>query len=147
MKWAWIESGAVRAICPGNPKDLYHPAVADLYTTQIPDDVEVNAKWVNGGWSNPLPPTPPEPPTPPAPQVSPVEFKLLFTSAERLAIRAARTAGDLVLEDWFGILDDPRLTVVDLGLKSTQDGVGYLVLQGILTTERAAAIISNTPPS
>lgn len=98
------------------------------------------------------------PPAPPAPepaaaerilQVSPPTFLLLFEPGERLAIRAARAyAGSdaaalkvkAVLEDWFAIIEDPRLQYVDLALPATQDGLDFLVTVGLLTAPRAAAI-------
>jgi hypothetical protein len=78
------------------------------------------------------------PSAPEAPKVSPVQFKLLFTSPERIAIKAST---DPVVQDFFDIVNDPRLTHVDLGLQSTQDALSYLVLQGLLTTERRAEIL------
>ena len=78
---------------------------------------------------------------PDATQVSPVQFKLLFTPAERVAIQAAR-ATDPVIEDFMAIVEDPRLTHVDLGLKSTREALAYLSAQGLITAERAQAILS-----
>jgi hypothetical protein len=76
------------------------------------------------------------PPSPP--KVSPVQFKLLFTSPERIAIKAST---DPVVQDFFDIVNDPRLTHVDLGLQSTQDALSYLVSVNLLTTERRAEIL------
>ena len=76
-----------------------------------------------------------------AAQVSPVQFKLLFTPAERVAIQAAR-ASDPVIEDFMAIVEDPRLTHVDLGLKSTREALAYLSAQGLITEERVPAILS-----
>lgn len=76
-----------------------------------------------------------------AAQVSPVQFKLLFTPAERVAIQAAR-ASDPVIEDFMAIVEDPRLTHVDLGLKSTREALAYLSAQGLITQERVQAILS-----
>lgn len=73
--------------------------------------------------------------------VSPVEFKLLFTSSERIAIAAAR-ADDLILNDFYSILDDPRLTKVDLSLSYTRQGIDYLVFKGLITEERKNQILS-----
>lgn len=73
--------------------------------------------------------------------VSPLQFKLCFTSEERLAIRAALES-DPVISDWFEIIEDPRLTQVDLSLQSTKDGIAYLVSKGILTEDRAAEILA-----
>jgi hypothetical protein len=75
----------------------------------------------------------------PPTRISPVEFKLCFTPQERIAIKAAR-ATDPVLEDAFDILDDPRLTFVDLTLASTQGLIDYCVAQGHVTDERAVQI-------
>lgn len=81
----------------------------------------------------------------PNPSVSPVQFKLLWTSAERISLRSLRTS-DVVLQDFFDIIEDPRLTAVDLYLQSTQDGVTYavnaLVTAGTIPAENAATRIS-----
>ena len=77
-------------------------------------------------------------------KVSPVEFMLLFTSPERIAIKAARQT-DPVIDDWLDIVQDPRLTHVDLGLKSTHDALDYLTAQGMLDAGRKDEIIANTP--
>lgn len=76
------------------------------------------------------------------PKVSPIEFKLLFTSGERIAIKSST---DPVVQDFYEITNDPRLTHVDLGIKSTQDAIAYLVHVGVLTQERADAIKSGEP--
>lgn len=81
--------------------------------------------------------------TQPATKVSPIQFKMLFTSAERVSIQPLKQTDDII-KDWFEILDDPRLTHVDLSLKSTQDGLSYLVALGIITEIRKQEIISNT---
>lgn len=101
-----------------------------------------------------LPITAPSPLTPP-------QFKLRFSSMERIGIRLARTwrAADaptsmtaaekasrtqiqLVLDDWFDILDDPRLKEVDLTLQSTIDSAQFLVAAGLLTEQRAVEILA-----
>ena len=70
-----------------------------------------------------------------------MEFKLLFTSSERIAIRSERNS-DPVIDDFFDIVDDQRLTHVDLGLKSTQDALAYLVTKKLLSDERKSQIIA-----
>ena len=79
------------------------------------------------------------------PALSVPSFKMCFTSNERLAIYALKDAGDLVITDWLSILDDPRCTIVDLGLSSTREAVQYLVdkVEGF-TSDRAAAVIKGT---
>jgi hypothetical protein len=145
MKKAWIENAVIRDICPGNPDELYHPDIAALYNTDVPDDAENGDGWVDGQLVKPVTPDPVEPPAPVVvpPKVSPVEFKLLFTPQERVAIKVAR-ASDPVIDDFYDIVEDPRLTQVDLGLQSTKDALGYLQLKGLLTAERVAAILTGT---
>lgn len=77
------------------------------------------------------------------PTVSPVEFKLLFTAAERVAIKTARGA-DPVIDDFFEIVEDPRLTHVDLGLQSTSDAIDYLIGKKLVSAERREAILSGS---
>ena len=156
MPHAWVQNNRIRDIAPGNPAELFHPDVAALYNTVVAGSVERGAKLVEGGWVNPPSPvfTPPTPVTPPAPVVSPVEFKLLFTSAERIAIKAFRagTAPETadaraVIDDWYEIVDDRRLTEVDLGLAGTIDGVNYLETLGLIGVGRAAEILAGQAPS
>lgn len=58
--------------------------------------------------------------------VTAVEFKLLFSSAERITLKKLR-ASDEVLEDFFDLIEDPQLSHVRLGLPSTQSAVAYCV--------------------
>lgn len=143
MRKAWIENDRIRDIAPGNPDELYHPEIATLYNTEVPDDAANGDGWIDGRLVKPEPPAPVEPtvPEPVYPKVSPVEFKLLFSSAERVAIKSAR-ATDPVIDDFMDIVEDPRLTHVDLGLKSTQDALSYMVSANLLTVERRAQILA-----
>ena len=123
------------------PAEQFHPSIAEQFEP-VPD--EVQAGWVrneDGEWEAPAPSPEPEPTPSEATKVSPVEFKLLFTSAERVAIKAAR-ATDPVIDDFYDIVEDPRLTFVDLGLRSTQDALSYMVAQGLLTDERRSEILA-----
>lgn len=62
MKYAWIHNGKVGDICQGgDPAEHYHPDVAKLYTTQVPDDAENGDGWVNGQVVKPVAPLPSEP--------------------------------------------------------------------------------------
>ena len=138
---AWIENAAVRDICHGNPDELYHPDIAKLYDTEVPEGTTQGATKINGAWTNPVVPEPgiPEPAPVIPPKVSPVEFKLLFTSGERIAIATARKTNP-VLEDAYDILEDPRLTYVDLSLASNQGLIDYITSLKLITPERAAVI-------
>lgn len=140
MKKAWVENTIIRDVCPGSPEELYHPDVAALYTSDVPDDAANGDTWDGVTLTKPevVIPTPVEPVVVP-PKLSPVQFKMCFTSQERIAIKALR-ATDPIIDDAFDILDDPRLTTVDLGLTSNQQLIDYLVGLGALTAERAAQI-------
>ena len=143
MSKAWIENAVIRDIAPGNPSDLYHPEIAKFYDTDVPDEAANGDGWVNGQLVKPPIPEPVEP-TPAEPtfaKVSPVEFKLLFTSAERVAIKAAR-ATDPVIDDFYDIVEDPRLTHVNLALTSVQQALAYMEHKGLLAEGRAAEIIT-----
>lgn len=140
MPMAWIKDDTVRDVAPGDPAELYHPDMAALFATEVPDGIVPGAVLVNGVWTNPTPPSEPsEPPAATYPKVSPVEFKLLFTSAERIAIKAST---DAVVLDFMEIVNDPRLTTVDLGLASTQQGVAYLASVGLIGEARVAEILA-----
>jgi len=143
MKKAWVENNRVRDIASGNPAGLFHPDIAAMYDTDVPDTTINGAERVDGEWVNPAPVVPPPPAPEPAvaPKVSPVEFMLLFTAAERVAIKAAR-ATNPVIDDFLDIVDDTRLTHVDLGLTSTQEAVGYLALEGLIAEARIPVILS-----
>lgn len=137
---AWIENNRIRDIAPSDPAALYTPDIAAFYDTDVPDDAANGDGWVGGELVKPEPPPPREPAAPEPLKVSPVEFMLLFTSPERVALKAAR-ATDPVIDDWLGIVQDPRLSIVDLGLKSTRDALDYAVGLGILTTARRDEIL------
>ncbi len=54
MKYAWIENGKIRDVAHSNPTEIYHPDVAALYTTQVPDDAVNGDGWVNGALVKPV---------------------------------------------------------------------------------------------
>lgn len=124
----------------------YHPDILAQFA-EVPSNTVVDATFDGESW------TPPPAIEPGASGyrllVSPVEFKMLFSPMERLAIRQAREyAGEdeeqktfaMLVDDWWSIVDDPRLTGVDLSLPQTQAGLDMLVPTGILTVERRAEI-------
>lgn len=136
---AWVKNGIIRDVCAGNPSELYHPDVALHYTEDVPDNACNGDAWDGVDLVKPEAPPLASPPSPP--QVTPVQFKLLFTPAERVAIKSARST-DAMIDDFYEIVEDPRLTMVDFGLQSTVDGVGYLVSKGLITEARKAEIIN-----
>jgi hypothetical protein len=60
---AWIENEKIRDIAQGDPLEIYHPDIVNLYTVEVPDDAVNGDGWVNGELVKPTPL--PEPPLPP----------------------------------------------------------------------------------
>ena len=71
------------------------------------------------------------------------DFMLLFTSQERIAIRASTNP---VAVDFLRIIDDPRLLVVDLNNPAVSGGLAYFVSIGLLTADRPAKILAGQIP-
>ena len=141
MKKAWVENGRIRDVASGDPEELYHPDVAKFYDILVPDEAENGDGWDGVTLTKPVipDPAPVEPPAPVPPKVSPVEFKLLFTAVERVAIKAST---DPIVQDFFSIVEDTRLTHVDLGLQSTQDALAYLETLELIAAGRKAEILT-----
>jgi len=140
MKYAWVQNNTVRDVCPGIPEQLYTQDIAALYTEQVPDDIVNGATFENGIWVNPKPIIPSASVVVP-PTVTVTKFKLLFTSAERVAISAAKSS-DPVIADFYSILDDYRTLEVNLALQTVQEMLGYLISKDLLTAERKDEILT-----
>lgn len=138
MKKAWIENGKVRDICNGDPSECFHPDIAIYYDTEVADDVAIGAELINGVWVNPEI-VQPETPTQTVEEVSPVEFKLLFTVHERIAIKNSQ---DEIVKDFMDIVNDPKLTKVVLTLQSTKDALNYMQTINLLEVGRVDEILS-----
>ena len=141
MKKAWIENAIIRDIANGNPADLFHPDIAVFFDTDVPDEAANGDGWVNGELIKPELVVAPVVLATVAARVSPVEFMLLFTSPERVAIKALRQT-DPIIDDFLDIIEDPRLTFVDLGLGSTVSAIDYLIYVGLVAPERKAEILT-----
>lgn len=140
MKKAWIENNKIRDIANGNPSELFHPDIAVNFNTDVPDDITVGAELVNNTWVNPAAVEATiEAVVVSVPLLSPVEFKMLFTSEERIAIKATT---DAVVQDFMELINDPRLTQVDRNLQSVKDAINYLEMIKIIGTGRAAEILA-----
>lgn len=128
MKKAWIESNVIRDVAQTDPFGLFHPDVAKFYDTDVPDNAENGDTFKNGVLTKRpvyVPPVVvPEPVAVVPPKVGPIAFKLLFTAPERITAKQLR-ASDLGMDDFWGLLDDPRTDVVDLSLASTQGAIEY----------------------
>lgn len=73
------------------------------------------------------------------------QFKLLFSSTERLAIKTIREGSSgqtkSILDDIFDILDDPATTVIDVQTQYVIDMVYFVRDLGVLTSARADEIL------
>lgn len=139
MKFARVIDNVAYDVRADSPEGFFHPDVAAQFS-EVPNTVQEG--WVKTGTKWAAPDAVPEP-APSAPayiQVSPVQFKLLFTPPERVAIQAAR-GEDAILDDFYTILDDPRLTHVDFAIQGNRNAIAYLALQGYITAERVEQII------
>lgn len=142
MKHARIVNSTAVDVRIESPEGCFTPDIVAQFV-EVPNEVE-NGWILSGGiWSAQVVTDPVEPPAPVVipTKVSPVEFMLLFKSPERIAIKAARPT-DPVIDDFMDIVDDTRLTHVDLALQSTKDALDYFVFKTILTPERKDQILS-----
>jgi hypothetical protein len=117
-----------------NPTESFHPEIASQFVS-VPDNVVAGWELVNGVWGEVaalevivVPPT-----------VSVIEYKMLFTSQERVA---TKNSADPVIVDLQELMNDPRTTNVDLSLKSISDALDYMTTLNILGAGRKAEILT-----
>jgi len=139
MKYARIVNGIAVDVRTESPGGCFTPDVVEEFVN-VPDNVEDH--WILTGtdWNAPVIPEPVVV-EPLIPIISPVEFKLLFTPQERLAIKVEQ-ANDAILDDLFSILDDPRLKEINLNLESNKAVMEYLQSKGLITADRKAEIMT-----
>jgi predicted membrane GTPase involved in stress response len=73
------------------------------------------------------------------PVVSAIQYKMLFTSAERIAAKAST---DPVIMDLQELLNDPRTNSIDLSLQSISDALDYMTYIGLIAIGRKAEILT-----
>lgn len=56
MKFAWIENNYIRDVAHADPSEIYHPDVAVLYDTEVPDNAENGDGWIDDELIKPEPP-------------------------------------------------------------------------------------------
>ena len=136
---AWIENSIIRDIAHTDPSEIYHPAIAKFYDTEVPDDAENGNTFIDGVLTKPIivKPTPIKPVI--VKTLSPIAFKLRFTASERVAIYQST---DLIIKDFVSLLDDIRLKEVNLTLQSTIDAVDYLISLGLIEVSRKDIILA-----
>lgn len=143
MKYAWIENEVIRDVVAGTPSDYFHPDIAKFYNTVVPDEAANGDSWFNDQLikKEVVEPVAAEPQvaavTPPV--VTVIEWKMLFTAQERIA---AKTSIDPIIQDLQELMNDPRTTVVDLGLGSIQDALDYMTVLGIIAAGRKEEILT-----
>ncbi|MFT2112176.1 hypothetical protein [Marinomonas sp. 2405UD68-3] len=125
MKYGRIKNGVVVDIAT-DPKNQFHPILAAEFV-EIPDDVGAGYTFDGTNY------TAPEFDEDEIDQlddvsgsikISPIEFKLLFNVNERVKIKEIRAKDD-ILDDFYAMLDDPRLTVIDLSKRTIVEAVNY----------------------
>lgn len=137
---AWVENDRIRDVTDGDPAERFHPSVAANYDTRVPDDTKPGATLVDGSWVNPTPPPAPAPGPARPRTLTPIQFKLLLTSQERIAIKQST---DAVVQDFLEIINDPQLQSVELGDTFTTDALNYLEAQGLIASGRADEILAS----
>ena len=138
---AWIENGIVRDIAHSDPHLIYTPDIAAHYSVDVPDTTKVGDSFVAGVWSEKVVAieVAQETEAPKPPKVSVIEYKMLFTSAERIATKACI---DPVIVDLQELMNDPRTLNVDLSLKSISDALDYMTAIGLIAEGRKAQILT-----
>jgi hypothetical protein len=135
------------------PAEVFPPDLAAQFVGCPPDTVS-GATFDGTTWANP-----PAPPSPPITYkvITPPQMKLLYTSPERIFIRAnlAGSTPDAVMADFFELLNDPQLTEVDLNLASVQGAIQYSInlcashmtppYDAAAIAERIAAMMTGKP--
>lgn len=141
LKFARVVDGVVVDMAT-DPVSQFHESIASEFV-EVPTNVAKGWRLVDEVWQ--------------APQadavdagqavrkVTPPQFKLLWEPAERIAITRIRRSTDEdqadlrdSFEDFFSIVDDPRLTEIDLTLASVQVGV-----TGVLQVLHAAGVVAD----
>lgn len=143
MKYAWIENDVIRDVVEGTPSDYFHSDIAKFYNTVVPDEAANGDSWFNDRLikKEVVEPVTTEPQVGIAipPVVTVIEWKMLFTVQERIA---AKTSTDPIIQDLQELMNDPRTTVVDLGLGSIQDALDYMTVLGIIAAGRKEEILT-----
>ena len=121
-----------------NIENYFVPQIAQQFIA-CPDEVEQNWTYEDGEWKAPKLPEPPEPPKPHyETKIGKAEFLMLFTSEERVAIRAERN-NDPIVSDFFSVLEISEF--IDVKEETTISGVNYLASKNLLTPQRVAVIL------
>ena len=139
MKYAWVRDNTVVDTCVADPKTIFHKDVAENYNVMIANEIGTGATLVDDEWQNiQIQQTHDEEDRY---MLSPIEFKLCFTPQERVAIKAVSET-DAILQDAYSLVDDQRLTFVNMHTRSVIELIDYLESCGLITQDRAIDIKS-----
>lgn len=151
MTYARIVDGKVKEIISFDPTGRY-PEEWDW--VECGDDIVQGASYDGSDFANPVAPELPDEEQTYRTKITRVEFKSLFTIAERVGIRKAReyTGSDetqvtvkYTLDEFYDVLDDPQLTVIDLQAQSIAEGLEALQAANFITAERKDQIALGVP--
>jgi hypothetical protein len=121
--WANVQNNIAIEVVTTDPKTIFTPQIASLFSP-VPDGTLQGATLSNGVWTNPVPPAPPAaPPPPPPPTLTPMEFYIAFTPAERILLKALTVPGGI-----------PAFSPI-LGGNGTSGGNAAAIPQDMLITE------------
>ena len=140
MKFSRIVNSTAVDTRTESPDGFFHLDVAAQFV-EVPEQVEDGWTVADGVWSAPVIPEPVVPPAPVVvpPKVGPIEFQMLFTMAEQIAIEDST---DRVVRRCMKLVEDPRMAYVDLSLQSVGDALDYMTGIGLLTAGRKAEILT-----
>lgn len=105
-----------------DPANSFHPDIAKDFV-EVPTKVQPGWTVTDGTWAKPAGATAPDAASVP-PTVGVIHFKMMFTVQERVKSKELRVT-DPLLDDFWGLVEDPRTDVVDLSLPSVQDAIEY----------------------
>lgn len=146
--FARIKGGIVTEVSI-DPANQFHTDIAREFEP-VPDNVKAGWRKVGNTW---IEPTNPGTPTKPKRKTDLILFKLLFSTPERIHLKSLITT-DPIIKDFFEIIDDVRITSIDMESTFIIDSVNYcvdlLVTAGIILEEdrvtRTEEILSGNIP-
>ena len=160
MTFARIINDVAVDVTTADPAERYHPLLAVEFV-EVPADVAVGSRLVDGVWIAPVPVEPePEPPAPI--QMAIIDFLRLFTQAELAGFNALRKAvaalapadyGDPTKAALVGFevglthYDALRAGLIELDHPETIQWLSLLVPLGVLTEERLAQVLAGQAPA
>lgn len=119
--FARMVNGQAIDVMTDDPKTIFHPDLAATFV-EVPDGTGNGDTLVGGKWTKYAQPEPsPVVVTPPV--VTPPQFKILILP--ELARIYAKVEGDPAIKAFVSVIDDPRLTEVNLGLGTVRGGLEY----------------------